>query len=65
MCRMLNDAPFFSRLNLVRQPIRREDACKPTLLQDGRAVYRCSYCNKDFGSYSDVNRHMDFHEGFC
>jgi hypothetical protein len=50
------------RLNMVRTPVRREDACKPTLLPDGRTVYRCTYCNKDFGSFSDINRHMDFHE---
>ena len=51
------------RLNVVKIPVRREDACKPTLLPDGRTVYRCTYCSKDFGSFSDINRHMDFHEG--
>ena len=54
---------FRCRLDVVRTPVKREDVCKPIILPDGRAVYRCSYCNKDFGSFSDVNRHMDFHEG--
>lgn len=53
----------FSRLYVVRQPVNREDACKPIVMPDGRTVYRCSYCNKDFCTFSDVNRHMDFHEG--
>lgn len=48
---------------MVRQPIKREDACKPTMLPNGRMVYRCTYCNKEFCTVSDVNRHMDFHEG--
>ena len=51
------------RLYVVRNPLKREEACKPTVLADGRTVYRCTYCNKDFATYSDINRHMDFHEG--
>ena len=43
--------------------MKREDALTPMTLEDGRTVYRCSYCSKDFTSYSDINRHMDFHEG--
>ena len=44
-------------------PLRRDEVCKPTVLPDGRTVYRCTYCNKDFTTLSDINRHMDFHEG--
>ena len=51
------------RLNVVMSPLRREEVCKPTMLPDGRTVYRCTYCNKDFTTLSDINRHMDFHEG--
>ncbi|GAB1600350.1 zinc finger protein 236-like isoform X3, partial [Argonauta hians] len=51
-----------SRLHVVNSPVDREKVCKPTLLPDGRAVYRCIFCGKDFLSYSDINRHMDFHE---
>ncbi|KAK2187371.1 hypothetical protein NP493_168g03036 [Ridgeia piscesae] len=52
-----------SRLNVVMSPLRRDEVCKPTVLPDGRTVYRCTYCNKDFTTLSDINRHMDFHEG--
>ncbi|ESO94293.1 hypothetical protein LOTGIDRAFT_118548, partial [Lottia gigantea] len=52
--------------------VNRDNLCKPTVLPDGRYVYRCEICSKDFLSFSDVNRHMDFHEdirpykcGFC
>ncbi|XP_076456015.1 uncharacterized protein LOC143290456 isoform X2 [Babylonia areolata] len=51
-----------SRLYVVNQPVDRERLCKPTLLPDGRTVFRCIFCHKDFLSYSDINRHMDFHE---
>ena len=51
------------RLNVVRRPIKREDACRPVVLSDGRTAFRCIYCKKDFCTISDVNRHMDFHEG--
>ena len=51
------------RVYVVRNALKRDEACKPTVLADGRTVYRCSYCSKDFASYSDINRHMDFHEG--
>ena len=61
--RMVFYSSLRPRLNVVKIPVRREDACKPTLLPDGRTVYRCTYCSKDFGSFSDINRHMDFHEG--
>ena len=37
--------------------------CKPTTTADGRTVYKCPFCSKDFLSFSDINRHMDFHEG--
>jgi len=47
----------------VRRPIKREDACRPVVLADGRTAFRCFYCKKDFCTISDVNRHMDFHEG--
>jgi len=52
-----------NRLNVVRRPIKREDACRPVVLADGRTAFRCFYCKKDFCTISDVNRHMDFHEG--
>lgn len=51
-----------SRLYVVNQPVDREQLCKPTLLPDGRTVFKCYFCHKDFLSYSDINRHMDFHE---
>ncbi|XP_076092623.1 uncharacterized protein LOC143064014 [Mytilus galloprovincialis] len=51
-----------SRLPVVSTPVDREKICKPTVLADGRTVFRCPFCNKDFLSYSDINRHMDFHE---
>lgn len=54
---------FLIRVYPVKNPVRREEACKPTVLSDGRTVYRCLYCNKNFATLSDVNRHMDFHEG--
>lgn len=47
----------------MRRPIKREDACRPVVLSDGRTAFRCIYCKKDFCTISDVNRHMDFHEG--
>ncbi|XP_070175497.1 zinc finger protein 236-like [Littorina saxatilis] len=49
-------------LYVVNQPVDRERLCKPTVLPDGRTVFRCIFCHKDFLSYSDINRHMDFHE---
>lgn len=51
-----------SRLPIVSTPVDREKICKPTVLKDGRTVFRCPFCSKDFLSYSDINRHMDFHE---
>ncbi|XP_046358785.2 uncharacterized protein LOC124136795 isoform X1 [Haliotis rufescens] len=53
---------FSARLHVVNQPVDREQVCKPTILADGRTVYRCVFCSKDFLSFSDINRHMDFHE---
>ncbi|XP_045209229.2 zinc finger protein 236-like isoform X2 [Mercenaria mercenaria] len=52
-----------SRLGIVQSPINREAMCKATTLTDGRTVYKCPFCSKEFVSYSDINRHMDFHEG--
>ncbi|XP_069119960.1 zinc finger protein 236-like isoform X2 [Argopecten irradians] len=51
-----------SRLPIVNAPVNRDKVCKPMTLTDGRVVYRCPFCSKDFLSYSDINRHMDFHE---
>lgn len=51
-----------SRLGIVQSPINREAMCKPTTLTDGRTVYKCPFCSKEFVSFSDINRHMDFHE---
>ena len=53
----------FFRLPIVHSPINRESMCKPTTTPDGRTVYKCPFCSKDFVSFSDINRHMDFHEG--
>lgn len=63
MVTKLNISTLFYRLPVVSTPVDREKICKPTLLADGRTVFRCPFCNKDFLSYSDINRHMDFHEG--
>lgn len=59
---------FFSaynnpRLDVAERPISREEACTPQMGPDGKFVYPCSYCYKTFCSTSDLNRHMDFHEG--
>ncbi|XP_064472248.1 uncharacterized protein LOC135386331 isoform X2 [Ornithodoros turicata] len=58
---------FFSsynpRLGVVENPISRDEACKPHVGPDGKIIYPCSYCTKTFCSTSDLNRHMDFHEG--
>ncbi|XP_052253409.1 zinc finger protein 236-like isoform X3 [Dreissena polymorpha] len=51
-----------SRLGIVNTPINREALCKPTTLTDGRIVFKCPFCSKEFVSFSDINRHMDFHE---
>lgn len=53
---------YSPRLNVVEKPVQRADVCKPRILPDGRAFFECCYCNKKFGSVSDINRHMDFHE---
>lgn len=67
--RQQGHGPFFSgynpRLDMVERPVSRDEACKPQLGPDGRFVYPCSYCYKTFCSTSDLNRHMDFHEGNC
>ncbi|XP_061182896.1 ras-responsive element-binding protein 1-like isoform X2 [Saccostrea echinata] len=51
-----------SRLPIVNSPVNRDQICKPTTLDDGRQVFSCPFCSKNFSSYSDINRHMDFHE---
>lgn len=51
-----------SRLPIVNSPVNRDQICKPTTLDDGRQVFTCPFCSKNFSSYSDINRHMDFHE---
>uniref|UniRef100_A0A2C9LZS3 C2H2-type domain-containing protein n=1 Tax=Biomphalaria glabrata TaxID=6526 RepID=A0A2C9LZS3_BIOGL len=51
-----------SRLSVVNEPLDRNSLCKPKLLEDGRSVYSCVICHKNFLSLSDINRHMDFHE---
>ncbi|KAL3836434.1 hypothetical protein ACJMK2_021867 [Sinanodonta woodiana] len=51
-----------SRLPIVHAPVNREQICKPMVRSDGHTVYRCPFCSKDFLSFSDINRHMDFHE---
>ena len=62
-------ARFFKVYLVLKQLVscrgtpKREDAFKTTVLADGRTVYRCTLCAKDFATYSDVSRHMDYHEG--
>ncbi|XP_059171027.1 uncharacterized protein LOC131952414 isoform X2 [Physella acuta] len=51
-----------SRLSVVNEPLDRNSLCKPKVLDDGRSVYSCVICHKNFLSLSDINRHMDFHE---
>ncbi|CAL4244479.1 unnamed protein product, partial [Meganyctiphanes norvegica] len=59
-------SPQFSsyapRLNIVAEPIDREKALLPITDDIGRTFYECPYCHKLFGSSSDMNRHLDFHE---
>lgn len=54
---------IINRLNVVEKPVERSDVYKPRTLPDGKLFYECCYCHKGFGSVSDINRHMDFHEG--
>ncbi|CAG5136032.1 unnamed protein product, partial [Candidula unifasciata] len=49
-------------LSIVNEPLDRNSLCKPQVLDDGRSVYTCVICHKQFLSLSDINRHMDFHE---
>jgi uncharacterized Zn-finger protein len=51
------------RLGIVEKPIKRNEACRPLLGPDGKFLYPCGYCQKTFCSLSDLNRHMNFHEG--
>ena len=51
------------RLGIVEKPIKRNEACRPQLGPDGKSLYPCGYCQKTFCSLSDLNRHMNFHEG--
>ncbi|XP_074652108.1 uncharacterized protein LOC141906705 [Tubulanus polymorphus] len=51
-----------SRLDVVYDPKKSEAACRPVLLDDGRSVYKCTYCPKEFPNYSDIRRHISFHE---
>lgn len=57
------DTNLSSRLSIVNEPLDRNSLCKPQVLDDGRSVYTCVICHKQFLSLSDINRHMDFHEG--
>ena len=54
---------YSCRLNVVRTPISRVNACRPTVMPDGHTIYKCTYCAKEFQTFSDINRHLDFHEG--
>lgn len=54
---------FFLRLNIVQEPIDRDKALMPITDDIGRTFFECPYCHKLFGSTSDMNRHLDFHEG--
>ncbi|XP_076063235.1 uncharacterized protein LOC143038122 isoform X2 [Oratosquilla oratoria] len=59
-------SPQFSayapRLNIVQEPIDRDKALLPITDDIGRTFFECPYCHKLFGSTSDMNRHLDFHE---
>ncbi|KAG7176687.1 Zinc finger protein 236-like 3, partial [Homarus americanus] len=63
----LDHSPHFSnyapRLNIIQEPIDRDKALMPITDDIGRTFYECPYCHKLFGSTSDMNRHLDFHEG--
>ena len=43
--------------------MKRAEACRPLIGPDGRYLYPCVYCQKTFCSLSDLNRHINFHEG--
>ncbi|KAK4310561.1 hypothetical protein Pmani_017884 [Petrolisthes manimaculis] len=62
----LDHSPHFSnyapRLNIVQEPIDRDKALLPITDDIGRTFFECPYCRKLFGSTSDMNRHLDFHE---
>ncbi|XP_069960985.1 zinc finger protein 433-like isoform X2 [Cherax quadricarinatus] len=62
----LDHSPHFSnyapRLNIVQEPIDRDKALMPITDDIGRTFFECPYCHKLFGSTSDMNRHLDFHE---
>ncbi|XP_063852420.1 histone-lysine N-methyltransferase PRDM16-like isoform X2 [Scylla paramamosain] len=62
----LDHSPHFSnyapRLNIVQEPIDRDKALVPITDDIGRTFFECPYCHKLFGSTSDMNRHLDFHE---
>lgn len=62
----LDHSPHFSnyapRLNIVQEPIDRDKALMPITDDIGRSFFECPYCHKLFGSTSDMNRHLDFHE---
>ena len=63
---ILDHSPQFSsyapRLNIIQQPVERNKALIPITDDIGRSFYECPYCHKLFGSSSDMNRHLDFHE---
>jgi len=48
---------------VVEKPVKRAEACRPLIGPDGRYLYPCVYCQKTFCSLSDLNRHINFHEG--
>ncbi|XP_045107034.1 zinc finger protein 628-like isoform X2 [Portunus trituberculatus] len=62
----MDHSPHFSnyapRLNIVQEPIDRDKALVPITDDIGRTFFECPYCHKLFGSTSDMNRHLDFHE---
>nr|XP_045598092.1 zinc finger protein 236-like [Procambarus clarkii] len=62
----LDHSPHFSnyapRLNIIQEPIDRDKALMPITDDIGRTFFECPYCHKLFGSTSDMNRHLDFHE---
>ena len=59
-------SPQFSsyapRLNIIQHPVDRNKALLPITDDIGRTFFECPYCQKLFGSTSDMNRHLDFHE---
>ncbi|XP_064643936.1 uncharacterized protein LOC135497880 isoform X2 [Lineus longissimus] len=51
-----------SRVEVICDPQKHEESATPVFLPDGRTLFRCAYCAKEFPNYSDIRRHLNFHE---